>query len=128
MESNWTRFELIFIKFFDLFFNFWINRIANFRVESIKVPTNPIFGLFESIKSNQTNFERIPISENLVPPYSWSRIESNEFRINFHQIFRIVFAFAIQSNGKFSIRIKQISNQFQFDSTPKLIQWSECRI
>ena len=65
-----------------------------------------------------TNFERIQHLKNLTPPYSWSRIESNEFRINFHRIFRIFFALSNQSNRKFSNRIERISNEFQFDSTP----------
>ena len=64
------------------------------------------------------NFERIQHLKNLTPPYSWSRIKSNEFRINFHQIFGIFFALSNQSNRKFSNRIERISNEFQFDSTP----------
>ena len=47
------NFELIVIEFFSPF-------------ESIELQ------IFES---NRTNLERIPISENLVPPYSWNRIE-----------------------------------------------------
>ena len=69
VEWNRTNFELIFIEFFSPF-------------ESIDLQ------IFES---NQTNFEQIPISEKLVSSYSWSRIESNNFRINFHQILRIFF-------------------------------------
>ena len=41
---------------------------------------------------NRTNFERIQHLKNLTPPNSWSQIEWNEFRINFHRIFRIFFA------------------------------------
>ena len=55
------------------------------------------------------NFERIQHLKNLTPPHG--------FRINFHQIFRIFFALSNQSNRKFSNRIEQISNEFQFDST-----------
>ena len=41
-ESNRTNFELIFIKFFELFFTFSINRnrIINFRIESNEFQTN----------------------------------------------------------------------------------------
>ena len=94
---------MIFIKFFELFFTFWINRIINFR-----------------IKSNEfrLNFERIQHLKNLTPPYSWSRIESCEFQINFHRIFRIFFALSNQLNHKFSNRIERILNEFQFDSIP----------
>ena len=45
-------------------------------------------------------------------------VESNEFWINCHRIFQICFALLNQSNRKFSNRIEQISNDFQFDSTP----------
>ena len=39
------------------------------------------------MESNCTNFEQIQHMKNLTPPYSLSRIESNEFRINFHRIY-----------------------------------------
>ena len=68
VESNRTNLELIFIEFFKLFFNF----------ESLE---SYIFEL------NRTNFQRIQHLKNLTPPYSWSRIELKEFRINFHRIF-----------------------------------------
>ena len=68
--------------------------------------------------SNWMNFERIQHLKNLTPPYSWSWIKSNKFRINFHRIFRIFFALLNQSNHKFSNPIERISNEFQFDSTP----------
>ena len=70
--------------------------------------------------SNRMNFEQIQHLKNLTPSYSWSRIESNEFRINFHQLFRIFFALSNQPIRKFSNRIERISNEFQFDSTPNL--------
>ena len=47
-------------------------------------------------------------------------MESNEFRIDFYRIFRTFFALSNQSNRTFSNRIDQISNKFQFDSTPNL--------
>ena len=65
VESNQTNFELTFIEFFELFFTF----------ESIE---SQIF------ESNLTNFERIQRLKNFAPPYSWSRIKSNEFRIDYH--------------------------------------------
>ena len=40
VESNRTNFELIFIKFFEYFLPFRINRIANFRIESNEFRTN----------------------------------------------------------------------------------------
>ena len=58
--------------------------------------------------SNRTNFERIQHLKNLTPPCSWSRIELNEFHINFHRIFLIFFALLNQSNSKFSNRIERI--------------------
>ena len=68
--------------------------------------------------SNRTIFEWIQHQKNLTPPpYSWSRMESNEFWINFHRMFQIFFALSNQSNPKFSNRIERISNKFQFDST-----------
>ena len=38
-------------------------------------------------------------------------VESNEFRIDFYQIFRIIFHLSNQSNHKFSNRIERISNE-----------------
>ena len=75
---------------------------------------------FESIQSfsNRTNFERIQHQKNLTLPYNWSQIKSNEFRINFHRIFRRFFALSNQSNRKFLNQIERILNEFQFDSTP----------
>ena len=46
----------------------------------------------------------INLLKNLTPPYSWSRIESNEFGIDFHRIFLIIFHLLNQSNQKFSNR------------------------
>jgi len=48
-------------------------------------------------------------------------MESNEFRINFHRIFRILFALSNQSNRKFSNPIE--SNEFRTNSNsmPPLI-------
>ena len=66
------------------------------------------------------NFEPIQHLKNLIPPYSWSRIKSNEFRINFHPIFRIFFSLSNQPNRKFSNPLERTSNEFQFDSTPTL--------
>ena len=86
------NYELIFIKFFELFFTFWINQIINFPIHPNEFRTNP--------------------------SYSWSRNELKEFQINFHRIFRIFFALSNQSNCKFLNRIEQISNEFQFASTP----------
>ena len=61
VESSGTNFELILIKFFELFFTFPINRII-YRIERIsnkssnwKIWLHPIVGA----KSNQTNFELI---------------------------------------------------------------------
>ena len=62
--------------------------------------------------------------KNLTPPYSWSQIESNKFRINLHWIFQIFFALSSQLHHKFSNRIERISNKFQFDSNPK-IMWDK---
>ena len=78
---------------------------------------------FEPIKlwifeSNRTNFEWIEHLKIWLHPIVW--VESNEFWIDFHQIFWIFYALSNQSNHKFSNRIKQISNEFQFDSTPNL--------
>ena len=100
-------------------FKKWLQR--NIEVESNR--TNFILIFIEFIESNQfrmnlPNFERIQLLKNLTPPYSWRRIESNEFGINFHRIFRIIFAISDQSNRKFSNQIERISNEFQFDSTP----------
>ena len=41
VDSNRTNFELICIHFFEYFFTFQINRIANFRIESNEFRTNP---------------------------------------------------------------------------------------
>ena len=62
--------------------------------------------------SNRTNFERIQHLKNLIPPYSWSRIESNEFRMDFYWIFRIIFHLSHQSNHKFLNRIERILNEY----------------
>ena len=43
----------------------------------------------------------------------WSRIKSNEFRIDFCWIFRIFFYLSNQSNCKFLNRIERISNEFR---------------
>ena len=48
VKSNRTSFELIFIKFFELFFTFQINRIINFRIKSNEFRTNPASEKFES--------------------------------------------------------------------------------
>ena len=65
VESNRTNFELIFIKFFELFFTFRINRIINFQIQSNKFRTNPAFEKFDStlyvvgVELNRTNFKLI---------------------------------------------------------------------
>ena len=86
VESN--EFWIDFFRIFRIIFHFRINRITNFRIERI---------------SNEFS-----IGKNLTSPYSWSRIKSNEFRINFHRIFLIFFALLNQSNSKFSNRIERI--------------------
>ena len=48
VESNQTNFELIFIKVFELFFTFRINRIINFRIESNEFRTNPASEKFDT--------------------------------------------------------------------------------
>ena len=106
-------------------FKKWLQR--NIEVESNR--TNFILIFIEFIESNQfrmnlPNFERIQLLKNLTPPYSWRRIESNEFGINFHRIFRIIFALWNQSNSKFSNRIERISIEFQFDANPKVSESS----
>ena len=94
VESNRTNFELNFIEFFEYFFTFRINRIANFRIESNEFRTNPI-------------------SENLTLAYSWSGIERIEFKLIFIEFFEFFFAL--------SNPIERISNEFQFDSNPRSI-------
>ena len=97
VESIRTNFELIFVEFFELFFTVRINRIMNFRIERI---------------SNESSIWKIWLH----PAYSWSRIESNEFRIGFHWIFRIFFAISNQSNLK-------LSNRTNFEQIPILKIW-----
>ena len=80
VESNRTNFVLIFIEFFELFFTFRINRIINFRIERI---------------SNESSIWKIWLHPIV-------GVESNEFRINFHRIFRTFFALSNQLNRKFS--------------------------
>ena len=48
VESHWTNFKLIFIKFFELFFTFRINRIIDFQIESNEFRTNPASEKFNS--------------------------------------------------------------------------------
>ena len=43
--------------------------------------------------------------------YVWGGVESNEYRIDFYRIFRIIFHLSNQSNHKFSNRIERISNE-----------------
>ena len=82
--SNRTNFEWIFIKFFELFFTFRINRIINFQIQSNKFRTNPAFEKFDStlyvvgVELNRTNFKLIFIEffKYYLP-----------FRINESQIF-----------------------------------------
>ena len=52
------------------------------------------------------------------PPYSWSRIELNEFQINFHRILEYFLPFRINRIANFRIE----SNKFRTDSnlTPPL--------
>ena len=72
------------------------------------------------VESNRTNFEQIQHLKNLTPPYSWSRIESNAFGINFHRIFQIFLPFRINRIANFRIEL----NEFRTNSnlTPPLVQ------
>ena len=46
--------------------------------------------------------------------WRWSRIESNEFQIDFYRIFRIIFHLSIQSNCKFLNLGEQNLERIQF--------------
>ena len=105
--SNFSNQETEFEKFAN-FSNYFLSNRTNFELKIIE-----FFELFLPFRINRiVNF----------------RIESNEFRINFHRISRIFFALSNQSNRKFSNRIEQISNEFQFDSTPRRYMCSMMRI
>ena len=70
------NFQLVFIELFELFFTFRINQIANFRIEWNEFRTNPI-------------------SDNLTPTSSWSRIERIEFESIFNEFFKYFLPFRI---------------------------------
>ena len=62
--------------------NFRINWIANFRIESNEFQTNPI-------------------SENVTPPYDWSRIEGIKFELIFTEFFNVFSLFVSIESNKF---------------------------
>ena len=100
-----TNFERILNEFRTNFERISNEFRTNFKQISNKFRTN-----FKRL-SNEfwMNFKRIPISENLISPYSWSQIEwiSNQFSSNFLNI----FCLSNQSNR----------TNFQFDSTANSI-------
>ena len=89
LSEIWLDFWLT----WPIIFAFSNHRIANFRIESNEFRTNPI-------------------SENLTPAYSWSRIKRIEFEIIFIEVFELFLFFRIIESQIFE------SNRTNFERIP----------
>ena len=95
VKSKQTNFKLNFIKFLEYFFS--------------------PFELIELYIFESNKFQTNPVSENLTPAYSWSRIK---FKLIFIKFFKVSLPFQINRIANFQIK----SNEFRTNSnlTPPL--------